>query len=196
MQQMIFAIFAASMVFWPIGSGESYQPAPSPKVTEQAQEQPVAEPSEPAQPEPVETPVQPEPAAVVSEPDSVEPPAVEPTRPAPIQPQTPRRPLAIVAPQMPISLDLGVALGQPGPQGTMMMFSVKYEFVAGGPDPKAKYVWVIERAKGNTAKLAGPLKNSGELNTAITGWRPEHGPFKSHIEDANGKRLSDSIEMR
>ena len=29
----------------------------------------------------------------------------------------------------------------------------------------------------------------------IQGWRPEDGPFKSHIEDAKGTRLSESIEM-
>ncbi len=30
----------------------------------------------------------------------------------------------------------------------------------------------------------------------IQAWQPEHGPFKSHIEDLKGTRLSESIEMQ
>jgi len=77
----------------------------------------------------------------------------------------------------------------------MMMFSVEYEFVQGEPNPKLGYVWVIERAKGASAKQAVPLKKKGTLNTAIFRWRPENGPFRSHIEDRDGKRLSASIDM-
>ena len=31
--------------------------------------------------------------------------------------------------------------------------------------------------------------------TLIQGWRPEQGPFHSHLEDSKGDRVSESIEM-
>lgn len=194
MQRMVLVIFVASMVFWPLGCGESYEPAPSSKVTEQAKEQTAAETT--VQSEQPTAVSEPEPAAVASEPEPVETPAVEPTPTPQIQPRPASPPPVMVAPQLPISLDLGVALAQTGPNGTMMMFNVEYEFVVGEPDPKAGYVWVIERAKGTTKKLKVQLQNKNTLITPIDGWRPEQGPFHSHIEDSKGKRLSDSIEMQ
>jgi len=77
----------------------------------------------------------------------------------------------------------------------MMMFSVDYEFVQGQPNP-AGYVWVIERAKGDPAKIGVKLKAKENLMIPMTKWRPEDGPFKSHIEDSKGSRLSESIDMK
>jgi len=197
MQRLFHVICTALLFFGPLGCGENYEPVESPTAPYQAESQPAVEPMQPDPAAPAETQPEP-PAAEISPEVSPEPePVPEPfIDPAPLQPETPSPPPAIAQPAVPISLDLGVALGQPGPEGTWMMFSVKYEFVAGGPDPKTQYVWVIERAKGDPARITVALQNNGELNTGITGWRPEHGPFHSHIEDPEGKRLSDSIDMR
>ncbi|MFZ1935287.1 MAG: hypothetical protein WAU84_16325, partial [Thermoguttaceae bacterium] len=82
-----------------------------------------------------------------------------------------------------------------GPEGTMMMFSVDYEFAQGEPNT-AGYIWVIERAHGAVAKLQVKLTAKGTLETALTtNWRPEDGPFHSHLEDRKGNRVSESIEM-
>ncbi len=76
----------------------------------------------------------------------------------------------------------------------MMMFSVDYE-VQGEPNTSG-YVWVIERAHGKPARLDHKLEKKGTLQAAmVTGWRPEEGPFHSHLEDRSGRRLSESIEM-
>jgi hypothetical protein len=90
---------------------------------------------------------------------------------------------------------MGVALPQPGPEGTMMMFSVEYQ-VARLPPGVKELVWVIERAQGGPARIKFPPGMKSPLNTALMGWRPEHGPFRSHIEDAKGRRLSASIDMQ
>ncbi len=77
----------------------------------------------------------------------------------------------------------------------MMMFSVDYEVAEGQPNTLG-YVWVIERAHGGPAKLQVKLKPKGTLETALTvNWRPENGPFHSHLEDRQGHRVSESIEM-
>ena len=77
----------------------------------------------------------------------------------------------------------------------MMMFSVDYEIVQGGSDP-SDYNWVIERAKGSPAKIEKKMAGRDNLTTGLEKWRPEDGPFKSHIEDLKGNRLSESIEMQ
>jgi hypothetical protein len=119
------------------------------------------------------------------------PPAVQPAAPATVPSPPPT-----AAPQQSIQLSAGVALAQTGPDGTMMMFSVDYEF-AQGEASSSGYVWVIERARGNPAKVEVRLKAKDTLTTAIgTGWRPEDGPFHSHLEDSKGNRVSESIEMQ
>ena len=97
--------------------------------------------------------------------------------------------------QTPIRLATGVALPQTGPEGTLMSFSVDYQFTAGEPSP-AGYAWVIERAQGAPARQPVRLERQGTLTALLPGWRPEEGPFRSHLEDAGGNRLSASIEMR
>ena len=75
-----------------------------------------------------------------------------------------------------------------------MSFSVDYELSQGEPGSKG-YVWVIERAHGASGKQQVQLSEKGTLMVLIQGWRPEDGPFKSHIENAKGTRLSESIDM-
>ena len=77
-----------------------------------------------------------------------------------------------------------------------MGFSVEYEFIQGEPNPSMHYVWVIEPAKGQPAKFRGPLLSKGTLQIFVPQWRPENGPFESHIEDLSGNRLSGSISLR
>jgi hypothetical protein len=103
-------------------------------------------------------------------------------------------PPSMAQPALSIQLSTGVALPQTGPEGTLMSFSVDYE--VGQADPSsAGYVWVIERAHGAAHKQKAQLAKKGNLMVLIQGWQPEDGPFKSHIEDAKGTRLSESIEM-
>jgi hypothetical protein len=88
-----------------------------------------------------------------------------------------------------------VALPQTGPEGTMMGFSVSYEFAQGKPDSEG-YVWVIERTHGDAARRPVKLTEKGTLEAMIQKWRPEDGPFHTHIEDRKGNRLSESIELQ
>ena len=221
MQRKYLAAFVVATVFWPVGCSEDYVPSPRPKTIPEPEKSAEPEPS-PAAETPVPAAETPAPAAETppvqpSAPRGPAPlPKSSPTSPprsgpaplpksspiaqpkvetAPANPSPSKPPPTTTADQQSIELSTGVALAQPGPEGTMMMFSVEYEFVLGEPNPKAGYVWVIEQAKGAPAKLAFPLKKKGTLNTAIFHWRPENKPFRSHIEDRDGKRLSASIEM-
>lgn len=96
---------------------------------------------------------------------------------------------------MPVRLSMGVALPQTTVWGTVMGFSVEYQFTD-RPDASARYVWVIERAEGQPARLTGPLKSQGTLQTLVRKWRPEEGPFRTHLEDYRGNRLSASIPLQ
>ena len=198
MQRKYLAAFVVATVFWPVGCSEDYVPSPRPKTIPEPEKSAAVEPFPAA-----ETPV---PATETPAP-ATETPPVQPSvprgptsppksGPIPDNPSPSKPPTTTTADQQSIELSTGVALAQPGPEGTMMMFSVEYEFVLGEPNPKTGYVWVIEREKGATAKLAVPLKKKGTLNAAVQRWRPENGPFRSHIEDRDGKRLSASIDMR
>lgn len=96
---------------------------------------------------------------------------------------------------MPIRLSTGVALPQTGPNGTLMLFSVDYEFVEGEPSAEG-YVWVIERAQGKPVRKEVKLLRKGNLPTPMPGWLPDDGPFHTHIEDHKSARISASIELR
>jgi len=77
----------------------------------------------------------------------------------------------------------------------MMMFSVDYEVAQGEPSTSG-YIWVIERAHGNAGKVEVTLTAKGRLTAAmVVKWKPEDGPFHSHLEDRKGNRMSESIEM-
>jgi hypothetical protein len=97
--------------------------------------------------------------------------------------------------QQAIRISAGVALPQTGPEGTLMSFSVDYEFTQGEP-VSSGYIWVIERAHGDPARQPVQLVRQGNLPILIQGWRPEDGPFQTRIEDRSGNRLSAVIELR
>jgi hypothetical protein len=104
-----------------------------------------------------------------------------------------RSPATILQPS--IQLATGVALAQTGPEGTMILFSVDYDFVQGQPDSSG-CVWGIERAQGAPGKAEVKLTAKGTLQAAMeVKWQPENGPFHSHLEDHQGHRVSESIEM-
>jgi hypothetical protein len=100
----------------------------------------------------------------------------------------------VAADAKPIELSTGVALPQTLPDGTVMSFGAAYEFKVGEPVAD-KYVWVIERTHGDVTKQNVSLKKSGMLAVIVPGWKSEDGPFHSHLEDQNGNKLSESIEM-
>ncbi len=194
MQRMFLAAFVAATLLWPAGCSEDYVPAPRPKTTPRAEKPSASEPTPLPVPATAESsPAEPSEPAAVPESKPVEQPAVE--QPAPVAPPPLAPPRTIITDRHSIELATGVALPQTGPEGTMMMFSVEYEFVLGEPNPKSGYVWVIERAKGAPVKQAVRLSKKKTLYTAVQRWRPENGPFQSHIEDRDGKRLSASIDM-
>jgi hypothetical protein len=89
-----------------------------------------------------------------------------------------------------------VALAQSLPTGTAMGFSVDYQFAQGEPNPSSRYLWVVEPSNGPPAKIGVRLQEHGTLQTFVLQLRPEHGPFKSHIEDGQGSRLSRSIPLQ
>jgi hypothetical protein len=93
-----------------------------------------------------------------------------------------------------ISLSTGVALAQTLPTGTAMGFSVDYQFAVGRPGP-SPFFWVIEPSKGQTAKQRVQLQDRGTLMSFFPQFLPENGPFKTHIEDAQGNRVSHSIPL-
>jgi len=95
-----------------------------------------------------------------------------------------------------IRLSAGVALPQSLPTGTTMGFSIDYQFTQGRPSPSSPYAWVIEPSRGQPVKQPVQLRERGTLQGFVPGLRPEHGPFKTHIEDAQGNRLSASAPLR
>jgi len=132
--------------------------------------------------------------------DVVAPPAADKAEdtadnPRPPQP-TAAKPQAAPTGQPSIRLSAGVALAQTLPAGTAMGFSVDYEFTEGQPNPTSQYVWVIEPGKGPPVKFMVRLSSKDNLLTFVPKWRPENGPFQTHLEDARGNRLSDSLPLR
>jgi hypothetical protein len=129
-----------------------------------------------------------------------------PPAPIPFKPSVPSLPLAPSVDAMPeppppassaqpsVALSMGVALAQTTTEGTMMMFSVDYEVQ--GDSGESEFLWVIARAKGDPVKIRVKMSGKSNLMIPMAKWRTEDGPFKSHIEDLKGKRLSDSIEMK
>jgi len=95
-----------------------------------------------------------------------------------------------------IQLSAGTALPQTLPDGTAMGFSVDYQFTEGRPDPSARYFWVIERTQGSPARQPVRLEARGTLQGFVNDFRPEHGPFQAHLEDARGNRLSPTVPLR
>jgi hypothetical protein len=186
MRRCFYAVLVSSVVLGLVGCEDDSTPNPEPKTGA-----PVVQPS-PSSPTP-RTP-SPSPAdantnAAHEKPVPQSPPPAAPTAPSAATPPP------VTAPtQLRIQLSTGVALPQTGPEGTLMAFSVDYEVAQGEPGSES-YVWVIERTHGAAHKQKAQLAKKGNLTILVQGWQPENGPFKSHIEDAKGARLSESIEM-
>jgi len=159
-------------------------PPPPPPATANQPEQPEADVAGQQGGPPVEPVIVP-PTATVPEPPA-KPPAAT----------TPAKPPAAPAGQPSIRLSAGVALAQTLPTGTAMGFSVDYEFTAGQPNPTSSYVWVIEPGKGPPVKFMVRLSSKDNLMMFVPKWRPENGPFQTHLEDTRGNRLSDSLPLR
>lgn len=156
---------------------------------------------------PSEAPPESHPIAEASQPDPAEPPAMDqPTEPgsyassptpATLPASAPPTPLEPTGPRQPsIHLSAGVALPQSLPTGTAMGFSIDYQFTAGEPSPSSPYAWVIQPSKGQTVIQPVRLSHEGTLQGFVPQFRPENGPFSTHIEDANGNRLSRSLPLR
>ncbi len=73
-----------------------------------------------------------------------------------------------------------------------MMFSVDYRFQEGAPNKEASYAWVIQPAKGEPLEQAVKLKKRDTLQAIVPQWKPENGPFTSHLDEigADGTRRS------
>jgi hypothetical protein len=99
------------------------------------------------------------------------------------------------APALPIRLYDETVLEQTTAEGTMMSFSVEYEFAGTGPDPTVQYMLAMQRADGESMKRPEPLARQGTLSAFTPGWRSQHGPFRMHIEDADGKPLSNVMTL-
>lgn len=102
--------------------------------------------------------------------------------------------ISLAADAKQVKLSAGMALQQTLPDGTVMSFGAHYQFKEGQP-AAGKYVWVIERANGAVSKHEVSLAKEGMLAVVVPGWKPDDGPFKSHLEDRGGNRVSETIEM-
>lgn len=130
-------------------------------------------------------------AAKAPEPIVANPPAVQPSPPSP-------PPSAPPSNEPRIRLSTGVALPQTTVDGTKMFFSVDYQYLQGEPAAN-RDVFVVERAHGAAHKqlVAESKGPDGRTLVAIPpNWRSEDGPFKAHVEDRDGNRISDSIELK
>ena len=85
---------------------------------------------------------------------------------------------------------------QPTVEGTVMGFSVDYQFIQGQPQPSESFFWVIERSQGAPIKGQVKLKPKDTLYRLISAWRPEQGPFRTYIEDSSGRRVSETVDLR
>ncbi len=95
-----------------------------------------------------------------------------------------------------IRLSRGVALAQTLPTGTAMGFSAEYEFVSHAPSGPVNLTWVVESAKGQAIRQPVQMTARGTLQGFVVQFRPEQAPFKTHIEDQYGNRLSKSLPLR
>jgi hypothetical protein len=188
MRQWFHVTLLFSAILWAVGCSDNRTPTPSQKPVNTV-----------TQPNPSPPPVSPQPSVPPGETGTaaVQPATTPqpPTPPASAAPAAPEPSPPAAARPAAIQLSTGVALPQTGPEGTLMGFHIDYEFVQGQPDSEG-YIWIIERAHGAPAKQQVKVSGKGELYTLVPGWRPEHGPFQSHIEDRKGNKLSESIELR
>lgn len=96
--------------------------------------------------------------------------------PAAVTPATP----TATAPR--IRLSTGIALAQTLPDGTNVLCSIDYQWVSGGAQQGAEYVWVIEL--GNGHRMSGPAnvaKARGTIEPILRGVKPDQGPFRAAV---------------
>jgi hypothetical protein len=127
-------------------------------------------------------------------------PGLPPADAAAVAPAVPAAPLPGAGQQgQAVSLSAGVALAQTGPTGILMSFSVDF-YRSRQPVEGGRYLWIIERAKGTPSEQPTELVDEGTLQAVLVGWRPEEGPFKTHIEeqlpDGSRRRVSQTLELR
>lgn len=145
------------------------------------------------------------PKAEINDPVSEQKPEVSPAPVAPQPPDTeqpaknvPDAAATAQAAERPVRLSAGVALPQSVPSGTAIGFSVDYTFTSGGPQSALRYVWVIRAAAADqTWEQAVQLKQQGQLQTFVTKWRPEQGPFETFIAEVgpdDDRRPISSVE--
>lgn len=98
-----------------------------------------------------------------------------------------------------VRLSVGLALAQTTPEGTLMGFSVDYEFHGAAPSSGAKYGFMLRRGDGQTVVQPSSLESEGNLSTLVPSWRPEDGPFQGAIVELNANdetvAQSDWIEL-
>ncbi len=166
-------LFVILSVGWWVGGCSDYQPAPS-------RAQPGAPPAQ---------------GSGVAASDGAKPAPATGSAPAPAAQAL--APLAAQAPAgVEVRLSAGVALPQTLPEGSVMTFSVDYEFLPGhAPMSSNRYFLVIRPPQGTPARIAVQLNPKDTLRT-ISNWPPSDGPFWAHLEDASGRRLSEPVQLR
>lgn len=156
-----------------------------------------------------------EPSSPTAETDPVEIESFEPSQPVePVendvpqltpeqfsqQTQSPRYPSASEPVRPPVRLRAGVALPQTGPEGTLMSFSVDYEFTSESPQTSSQYRWVIRDKNGMAGAVPVKLNRQGNLMVMVGNLRPEQGPYESWLEEkprsGDVRVLSNYEEMR
>jgi hypothetical protein len=96
-----------------------------------------------------------------------------------------------------IRLSNGVARPRTTLTGTLISVSVDYQFVQGEPRPGTLYRWVIVAEKAKKGKRqAVSLQQRGTLEILLHNWRPEMGPFRTHIESSPSRKLSASVPLQ
>lgn len=120
----------------------------------------------------------------------------EPARPAEPNPppaRTPARP-ALSAARVALARS-GVALPQSLPGGTVMAFSIEYQF-QGEFNRESTYVWVIEGRGGVQFRQPVRLQRPLPLQIATPQLTPNHAPYSTYIEEhppgGRPRRLSES----
>lgn len=93
-----------------------------------------------------------------------------------------------------IRLTTGVSLAQTTADGTLMSFSVDYEFLSAPPNPAARHALMIRRGDGQSVMQEQQLQSQGNLSALVPGWRPEDAPFEASIVqlDANDQPIAES----
>jgi len=189
----VVVVLILAMVITSVIGGSGDEPVDQSIAEAEHKEKPAAAPAEV---KPAAERAETEPKPVAAPPDDSAPKKVAKKERREPTPKT--RPQAQQAKPSGITIELsgGTALPQTLPTGTAMGFGVHYKFTNGQPDPAAEYIWVIQTADGQSLARPVHLESKGTLQDFAPQLRPENGPFQTHIEDQQGRRLSESIKLR